>query len=194
MEGGQPEPDRRRVKKSVAAATNIIGAIDEESWYDWKQIKCVFTAGGGFMADAYDLFIISLLTKLIGRVYYPDVQYYSPDHCKAIGNPVTSYLGTTGQVTHKCGAKWNALTKHMNTTYGAGPDPATWTYEMAGQHIPSDMPTNTDFALKSVALIGTLVGQLTFGRLGDLLGRKFMHAATMVNPVFDFRQNQISKY
>jgi PHS family inorganic phosphate transporter-like MFS transporter len=49
--------------------------------------------------------------------------------------------------------------------------------------VPSDMPTNTDFALKSVALIGTLVGQLTFGRLGDLFGRKSMHGATMVTRI-----------
>ena len=47
-------------------------------------------------------------------------------------------------------------------------------------YAPSDLPTNSDYALKSVALIGTLVGQLTFGRLGDLFGRKAMHGATMV--------------
>jgi hypothetical protein len=168
---------RRQRRKSVDIAEKVLEKLDDTNhWFDWKQIKCVLTAGGGFMADAYDLFIISLLTKLIGRCYYPDVQYYSPARCAAQGNPIVSYTGTTGTVTHKCGSKWHTLEVFLNKTYGNG----LYTSENEIDHVPSDMPTNADFALKSVALLGTLVGQLTFGRLGDLLGRKVMHAATMV--------------
>ena len=34
------------------------------------HIKAVATAGMGFFTDAYDLFCISLVTKLLGRIYY----------------------------------------------------------------------------------------------------------------------------
>ncbi len=68
------------------------------------------------------------------------------------------------------------MEKFLNHTYGNG----LYTRDHEIDHVPSDMPTNADFALKSVALLGTLVGQLTFGRLGDLFGRKNMHGATMV--------------
>ena len=34
--------------------------------------KVIVVAGAGFFTDAYDLFCISLLTKLLGRIYYQD--------------------------------------------------------------------------------------------------------------------------
>jgi hypothetical protein len=171
-----PQHGKQR-RKSVDVAEKVLEKLDDSpNWFDWKLIKCVLTAGGGFMADAYDLFIISLLTKLIGRCYYPDVRFYSPARCFSHDNPVVSYVGTTGTVTHKCGANWKTMETFLNKTYGNG----MYTLDNEIDHVPSDMPTNADFALKSVALLGTLVGQLTFGRLGDLVGRKAMHAATMV--------------
>lgn len=38
----------------VDAAKDVLEALDApDKWFDWKQIKCVLTSGGGFMADAY---------------------------------------------------------------------------------------------------------------------------------------------
>ena len=179
-----PRRQRETVEKQVAS--EVLQKLDEESWFDWKQIKCVFTAGGGFMADAYDLFIISLLTKLIGRCYYPDVRYYSYDWCQANNWPNISFLNSNGvsYSTHSCGAFWLSGLKYNNVKMGMKTyldnNMPGWTQADMLNQAPSDLPTNSDYALKSVALIGTLVGQLTFGRLGDLLGRKAMHGATMV--------------
>ena len=181
-------------KKSVEAAVDILKSLDQsESWFDLKQIKCIVTSGGGFMTDAYDLFIISLITKLIGRVYYPDIRYYPPAYCTANNIPNFQYQGTTAWVNHGCGKSWGSKfswngvsyasqNDWLNQTYGPGPNPSTWTVHMALQHAPSDMPTNINFSLQAVALIGAIAGQLTFGRLGDLVGRKLMQSATLVRP------------
>ncbi|GMN68336.1 hypothetical protein TIFTF001_037390 [Ficus carica] len=37
----------------------------------WYHLKAVVVTGMGFFTDAYDLFCISLVTKLLGRIYYP---------------------------------------------------------------------------------------------------------------------------
>ncbi|XP_074581610.1 inorganic phosphate transporter 1-1-like [Curcuma longa] len=42
----------------------------------WYHFTAIIIAGMGFFTDAYDLFSISLLTKLLGRIYYTD--YSSP--------------------------------------------------------------------------------------------------------------------
>ena len=186
VEGG------RTIKKSVVVAEDVLKALDKsESWFDIKQIKCIVTSGGGFMTDAYDLFIISLITKLIGRIYFPDVRFYQPAYCTANNIQPNQYQGTTGWTVHKCGSSWNSKftwnsvtytsqENYLNVTYGGGPSPTTWDLETVLEHAPSDMPTNTNFSLQAVALIGAIAGQLTFGRLGDLVGRKLMQAATLV--------------
>lgn len=173
-------------KKAVDVAENVLKSLETDKWLDWKQLKCIVTSGGGFMTDAYDLFVISLVTKLIGRVYFPDIRYYPPAYCTANSITPVSYQGTAGWVTHKCGSSWgskfawNGVTyanqsAYLISVYGSG-DLTT----QALQYAPSDMPTNTNFSLQAVALIGAIVGQLTFGRLGDLVGRKVMQAATLV--------------
>jgi len=76
----------------------------------------------GFFADAYDLFSISLLTRLLGRIYYQD---YTP------------------------GAK------------------------------PGQLPITVNAAVSALALVGTLLGQLSFGYLGDKLGRKKVYGLSL---------------
>ena len=108
------------------------------------------------MHAAYDLFSISLVTKTIGRVYYPDVRYFSPSAC-ALSPSAT------------CGAKYgDLLAAHPGIADAA-----------AAAYVPSAMPTNVDAALKAIALIGTLLGQLIFGYLGDKMGRKRVFGWTL---------------
>ncbi|OEL35505.1 putative inorganic phosphate transporter 1-12 [Dichanthelium oligosanthes] len=38
----------------------------------WYHFTAIVVAGMGFFTDAYDLFCISLVTKLLGRIYYTD--------------------------------------------------------------------------------------------------------------------------
>ena len=62
-----PNTPVQNLPPSNAAAENLLAKIDDEAWFNWKQVKTVLISGGGFLVDAYDLFVISLLTNLIGR-------------------------------------------------------------------------------------------------------------------------------
>ena len=42
------------------------------------HFTAIVIAGMGFFTDAYDLFCISLVTKLLGRIYYSDPTSASP--------------------------------------------------------------------------------------------------------------------
>ncbi|KAK6145942.1 hypothetical protein DH2020_019811 [Rehmannia glutinosa] len=76
----------------------------------------------GFFTDAYDLFSISLVTKLLGRIYYTDT------------------------------------TKEK----------------------PGTLPPSVSSSVTDVALVGTLIGQLFFGWLGDKMGRKKVYGVTLI--------------
>jgi PHS family inorganic phosphate transporter-like MFS transporter len=47
----------------------VLGALDAAKT-QWYHFTAVIIAGMGFFTDAYDLFSISLVTKLLGRIYY----------------------------------------------------------------------------------------------------------------------------
>ncbi|CAI9118194.1 OLC1v1019728C1 [Oldenlandia corymbosa var. corymbosa] len=85
------------------------------------HFKAIVIAGMGFFTDAYDLFSISLCTKLLGRIYY-----YHPNSPK-----------------------------------------------------PGGLPPGPQSAVTGVALVGTLLGQLFFGWLGDKMGRKRVYGMTL---------------
>ncbi|KAL7144950.1 hypothetical protein ABFS83_07G046000 [Erythranthe nasuta] len=82
----------------------------------------IVIAGMGFFTDAYDLFSISLVAKLLGRLYY---------------------------------------TK-------------------AGAPKPGVLPPSVSSSVTGVALVGTLIGQLFFGWLGDKMGRKKVYGLTLI--------------
>ncbi|EYU18336.1 hypothetical protein ABFS82_07G046600 [Erythranthe guttata] len=82
----------------------------------------IVIAGMGFFTDAYDLFSISLVAKLLGRLYY---------------------------------------TK-------------------AGAPKPGVLPPSVSSSVTGVALVGTLIGQLFFGWLGDKMGRKKVYGLTLL--------------
>jgi len=63
--------------KGIGSSNQAVQAAKECKDYDAKRfgffhIKMIVISGSGFFTDAYDLFSISLLTKLIGRVYFQD--------------------------------------------------------------------------------------------------------------------------
>ncbi|GFY84948.1 phosphate transporter 1;3 [Actinidia rufa] len=86
------------------------------------HFTAIIIAGMGFFTDAYDLFSISLVTKLLGRIYY----------------------------------------------------------FKEGSAKPGTLPPNVQSSVTGVALVGTLVGQLFFGWLGDKMGRKKVYGITLI--------------
>jgi PHS family inorganic phosphate transporter-like MFS transporter len=59
------------LSKSAVLRGSAIKGLDEMK-LGFFHIKMVVISGMGFFTDAYDLFSISLLTKLLGRIYFQD--------------------------------------------------------------------------------------------------------------------------
>ncbi|RDA90739.1 hypothetical protein CP533_2959 [Ophiocordyceps camponoti-saundersi (nom. inval.)] len=89
--------------------------------FGWYHVRACAVAGVGFFTDSYDIFTASLLTIMLGIVYYP----------------------------------------------GSGV-----------------MPTASDSAIKLATSGGTVVGQLGFGCLADLVGRRRMYGLELFVIIF----------
>ena len=67
--------ERASVRTSIVAPTmaseqlQVLNALDVAKT-QWYHFTTIVIAGMGFFSDAYDLFCISLLTKLLGLIYY----------------------------------------------------------------------------------------------------------------------------
>jgi len=55
--------------RSEQQGLQVLSALDAAKT-QWYHFTAIVVAGMGFFTDAYDLFCISLVTKLLGRVYY----------------------------------------------------------------------------------------------------------------------------
>ncbi|KAL5542253.1 hypothetical protein UlMin_009963 [Ulmus minor] len=55
----------------------VLNALDVAKT-QWYHFTAIVIAGMGFFTDAYDLFCISLVTKLLGRIYYTDYTKEKP--------------------------------------------------------------------------------------------------------------------
>ncbi|KAG5931489.1 acid phosphatase pho5 [Claviceps sorghi] len=89
--------------------------------FGWYHVRACVVAGVGFFTDSYDIFTASLLTVMLGIVYYPGV---------------------------------------------------------------GKMPTSSDNAIKLATSAGTVVGQLGFGFLADVVGRKKMYGLELIVIIF----------
>lgn len=56
---------------------SILKALDGAKT-QWYHLKAVVISGMGFFTDSYDLFVISLVTKILGRIYYQKPGSSSP--------------------------------------------------------------------------------------------------------------------
>lgn len=82
----------------------------KDKTFNWFMARTILTSGAGFFTDSYDVFIINLVTPMLGYVYYAS----------------------------------------------------------NGNKLPSDI----EGIVKGMASVGTLIGQLLFGFMGDIFGRK----------------------
>lgn len=85
----------------------------------------------GFFTDAYDLFSVSLITNILGRIYFQDNPFY-----------------TQSTVS------------------------------------PGSLPINLNAAVSAVALCGALAGQLLFGHLADIMGRRSVYGLSLAIMIF----------
>nr|QWT68772.1 inorganic phosphate transporter 7 [Astragalus sinicus] len=104
----------------MARALKVLSALDSAKT-QYYHFKAIIIAGMGLFSDSYDLFSITLIMRMLGRIYYT-----------------------------------NDNTKIRQV------DPVVVS------------------ALVAVALLGTAIGQLVFGRLGDLKGRRRVYGLALL--------------
>ncbi|KAF9360763.1 Inorganic phosphate transporter pho84 [Mortierella sp. AD094] len=95
-----------------------LAALDDNHKWDWLTIRTLITSGTGFFTDAYDVFVINLISPMLGILYYPN---------------------NGGRI-----------------------------------------PAGTEGVLKGMCSVGTLVGQLVFGYLGDAKGRQKIYGLELM--------------
>lgn len=61
--------EEKRKRAMAGDQLNVLNALDVAKT-QWYHFTAIIIAGMGFFTDAYDLFCISLVTKLLGRIYY----------------------------------------------------------------------------------------------------------------------------
>ncbi|CAL1383954.1 unnamed protein product [Linum trigynum] len=85
-------------KKPSPGVLAILDAVKTQ----WYHFTAVVIAGMGFFNDAYDLFCISLVTKLLGRIYYTDPNSPKPGslppNVSTAVNGVALYSTLVGQL------------------------------------------------------------------------------------------------
>lgn len=103
--------------KDVNERRRLALAEVDRAPFGWYHVRAILVAGVGFFTDSYDIFTVSLLTLMLGIVYYPGV---------------------------------------------------------------GKMPTNSDTAIKLATSAGTVIGQVGFGTLADVVGRKQMYGLELI--------------
>ncbi|MFQ6667698.1 hypothetical protein Gotur_033619 [Gossypium turneri] len=85
----------------MANQLGVLNALDAAKT-QWYHFTTIVTAGMGFFTDAYDLFSISLITKLLDRIYYFDALSEKigtlPPHIVAAVNGVAFCRTLAGQL------------------------------------------------------------------------------------------------
>ncbi|KAL2135973.1 hypothetical protein VTI74DRAFT_6022 [Chaetomium olivicolor] len=107
--------------KDVNERKRLALAEVDRAPFGWYHVRAITVAGVGFFTDSYDIFTVSLLTLMLGVVYYPGVGH---------------------------------------------------------------MPTTSDTAIKLATSAGTVIGQLGFGALADIVGRKRMYGLELIMIIF----------
>lgn len=105
-------------------ALKVLSALDTAKT-QYYHFKAIIIAGMGLFSDAYDLFCIPPIMRLIGRIYYPN---------------------DVGQDEKKL-------------------------YEI---------PPTVASTMIGIALLGAVIGNLVFGRLGDLVGRRRVYGVSLL--------------
>jgi len=69
VQGGTRACDLKPYQSNKMPQLEVLTALDKAKT-QWYHFTAIVIAGMGFFTDAYDLFCISTITRLIGRIYY----------------------------------------------------------------------------------------------------------------------------
>uniref|UniRef100_A0A3Q7GW18 Major facilitator superfamily (MFS) profile domain-containing protein n=1 Tax=Solanum lycopersicum TaxID=4081 RepID=A0A3Q7GW18_SOLLC len=82
---GEDEKQNETQMKSNRTDSGLLNALDTART-QWYHVTAVIIAGMGFFTDAYDLFCITTISKLLGRLYYYDPTTHAPGKLPHVAN------------------------------------------------------------------------------------------------------------
>ncbi|XP_006649357.2 probable inorganic phosphate transporter 1-7 [Oryza brachyantha] len=96
---------------------HVLSALDSAKT-QWYHFTAIVIAGMGFFTDAYDLFCISLVTKLIGRVYYTDEGSSKPGNLPPDVSAAVNGVAFVGTLTGQLFFGWLGDKVGRKSVYG----------------------------------------------------------------------------
>ncbi|GMN34695.1 hypothetical protein TIFTF001_004828 [Ficus carica] len=117
-------------------ALKVLSALDSAKT-QWYHFKAIIIAGMGLFTDAYDLFCIAPIMRLLGHIYY------------------------------------NSSSKLSRNSVGP---PGDDNDDDSNYQVPAVVVS----MIVGIALVGTVIGKLVFGRLGDLIGRRRVYGLALM--------------
>ena len=95
----------------------VLTALDAAKT-QWYHFTAIVVAGMGFFTDAYDLFCISLVTRLLGRIYYTDPTSNAPGHLPANVSAAVNGVALCGTLAGQLFFGWLGDKLGRKSVYG----------------------------------------------------------------------------
>ncbi|KAH7434129.1 hypothetical protein KP509_06G001300 [Ceratopteris richardii] len=96
----------------------VLSALDQAKT-QWYHFTAIVIAGMGFLTDAYDLFCISTVTKLLGRIYYYDPTTGEPGSLPANVSSAVNGVALCGTLAGQVFFGWLGDKLGRKRVYGA---------------------------------------------------------------------------
>jgi len=96
---------------------NVLATLDQAKT-QWYHFMAIVIAGMGFFTDAYDLFCIALVTKLLGRIYYPDPTSKEPGSLPANVSAAVTGVALCGTLAGQLFFGWLGDKLGRKSVYG----------------------------------------------------------------------------
>ncbi|KAG2223467.1 hypothetical protein INT45_001215, partial [Circinella minor] len=84
---------------SLVPAAPLEELDDTSKRFTWRQIRTLVISSAGFFTDAYDIFIINLVTPMLGYIYYKDHDNMMPSGIQGPFKGMVSFGQLCGQLT-----------------------------------------------------------------------------------------------
>ncbi|KAH7434132.1 hypothetical protein KP509_06G001500 [Ceratopteris richardii] len=102
----------------AGAQLEVLSALDKAKT-QWYHFTAIIIAGMGFFTDAYDLFCISTVTKLLGRLYYYDPSTGKPGSLPPNVNSAVNGVALCGTLAGQLFFGWLGDKLGRKRVYGA---------------------------------------------------------------------------
>ncbi|KAI9494121.1 major facilitator superfamily domain-containing protein [Zychaea mexicana] len=93
------QADTRRSAATAQPPAPLQELDDTSKRFTWRQVRTLVISSAGFFTDAYDIFIINLITPMLGYIYYKDSDNKMPSGIQGPFKGMVSFGQLCGQLT-----------------------------------------------------------------------------------------------